>query len=290
MSVCLICGRETVYRVLFDIPDTHTGEVFSIGECPFCGVRKTMNMPADLDRYYRDSQMRTYRNRLYCLAKKVLLSNEVRRIVSVTGKDHLFVDIGCGTGDFSAVLHHAGCRVAASDSALQRPWMIEGNSGIPYFLFDYGSYELERMPRMDGCVILLRHVLEHLLDPGRFLRSMAGKGAEYFYILLPRHGIWEDRMFGRYYYSYLPPTHVWYFSPQVLEAFLRRCGLDVCARGFNIIPSLMLDAERFLRLNGAPKPLLDLLNPLGVLTTLSASLQFFLPRSAMWFLVRAVKK
>jgi hypothetical protein len=56
------------------------------------------------------------------------------------------------------------------------------------------------------------------------------------------------------------------------------------------MPSLMQDAERFLRLNGAPKSLLDLFSPLGGLTTLSAPLQFFLPRSAMWFLARAVKK
>ncbi len=290
MSACSICGRETTYRILFDIPDLETGERFSIGQCACCGVRKTMNMPADLDRYYRDSHMRTRRNRLYCFAKSVLLGNEVRRIVSVTGKDHLFVDLGCGTGDFAAALHHAGCRVVASDSALRRPWVIEGQSDIPYLLFDYGSYELERMRRMDGCVVLLRHVLEHLLEPERFLRVMAGRGVEYFYILLPRHGIWEDRVFGRYYYSYLPPIHVWYFSPCVLEAFLRRCGLEICARGFNIMPSLMQDAERFLRLNGAPKSLLDLFSPLGGLTTLSAPLQFFLPRSAMWFLARAVKK
>ena len=200
------------------------------------------------------------------------------------------LDLGCGTGDFSAALHNAGCRVVASDSALQRPWAIEGQSDIPYLLFDYGSYELERMQRMDGCVVLLRHVLEHLLDPERFLRAMAGRGAEYFYILLPRHGIWEDRVFGRYYYSYMPPVHVWYFSPPALEAFLRRCGLEICARGFNIMPSLMQDAERFLRLHGAAKPLLDLMSPFGALTVLSVPFQFFFPRSAMWFLARAVKK
>ncbi len=112
-------------------------------------------------------------------------------------------------------------------------------------------------------VILLSHVIEHLVDINRFLRSLLPLHAPnaVLYIKTPNFGSFFARYILRGRASvFLPNQHVWYFQKSTLTGLLQSHGLTpirVFTREFAFAPSRSLLKRVSRAVIGTIEKLLD---------------------------------
>ncbi len=284
--ICNLCNQQAKSNFVFETPSRQTKEIFQIGECVACGVRKVLNPPKDLSKYYIDTHMRKPNNKLYVFLKQFLLKKELDRIVNFCGPQREFLDIGCGTGDFVKTIYDQGFKVRASDSTLERPVMVKDIKAIDYFQFDYSNYSIQGMNPMNRGVVILRHVLEHIYSPRLFIQKLISYGITDFYIVVPNHGNLQDRLFGQYYFFYDPPMHLWFFKKPILKQFLEEQGLSIISSGYYTIPNLVSNLYRYLSLKNFPQKLCEIFNPQGIVSAGSAPLDVLMPNNVLWVYAR----
>lgn len=144
LSRCRNCGRHArIESVYTDLADVITGDLFAIRRCAVCGVMWTDPAPLDLAGYYDaddlGSAMRDTPSALHAWLKGWLLRAECRRIARHIGTTPI-VDIGCGAGDFAALLAGQGHPVIAIDAVVDKPQRLPAE--IPYFRMDYDNYAI----------------------------------------------------------------------------------------------------------------------------------------------------
>lgn len=133
------------------------------------------------------------------------------------------VDIGCGEGFFLDRLCRAGDnRGIGIDPSLRVAEEVDRRRLT--LIRDYWS---ERYARHRGALVACRHVVDELPDPRAFLTAVAGALAPgpdaVLYVEVPdATRTFEERLIWNLGYA----KRSW-FTPDGLEALLRRCGLDV---------------------------------------------------------------
>jgi len=285
---CTICGIGRLDKTFIETRDIITGELFSLIECDHCKVKKTHPIPDDMSRYYETDlgeAMRKDPGKLYAALKRRLLNIELSRITKVV-KDAEFLDIGCGTGDFSRLIHEKGLKVSAVDSAFKRPAYISENNSIPYYCIDYNDYGIKGFAGMRNGVAILRHVLEHIKEPGSFIERMLGYGANTFYVAVPNISSLKSKLLGQYCWHLDPPRHVWHFDHNSLDLFFRRLGFKVAARGFDTIPIIVPSLYRYMRMKGVSQRVCNIFEPKGIVSTLSLPFDWILPNDIIWVIAQ----
>ncbi|MDP6550227.1 MAG: class I SAM-dependent methyltransferase, partial [Dehalococcoidia bacterium] len=149
------------------------------------------------------------------------LAHDLDRWVRVSGKTVL--EIGCGDGFFLNELSSLGARAigfepsSTFEVAAARPG-IE----VLHRYFDFDE------PLSDGTtvdVVVMRHVLEHLSQPGPTMRSLAAGAlgppdSRFLYIEVPNAlQLLKDSLYFDFY-----SDHIQYFSPGSLNHLLRAAG------------------------------------------------------------------
>ena len=132
------------------------------------------------------------------------------------------LDVGCSTGGF---LNQLKARYPEAYETL-------GND-VAGAALDYAESRGVRVTReafldMDAAkmqfdAITFWAVMEHLVDPGKFLHKSAQmlKPGGYCFVLVPNFQSLAVRLLGLR-YRYITPEHLNYFSPATLKAFARR--------------------------------------------------------------------
>lgn len=282
MTYCPVCQSSDNYTPLFDATSIRSDEIFSVGECPNCHAQKILNMPDNLDRYYADTHMRKKLGRIHSALKTILLKKELNRLLK-NSNNNRFIDIGGGVGDFARLIHAAGKNVIAVDGAPERPVEIEAIPDIPYFTINYNSdYALNNFTQKGRGTVILRHVLEHIRDPRKFIQTMTGYGFNEFYIVVPNHQCIQSRSFRQYYYFLDPPLHLWFYSPSTLRQLFENLNFQVSAFGYDTIPNIFSSIYRYGLVNGWKKEFCNLLRPQSVLNSLSAPIDFLMPNNVIW--------
>jgi SAM-dependent methyltransferase len=77
-------------------------------------------------------------------------------------------------------------------------------------------------------IVLMRHVLEHTRDPLAQIEAAAARLADggTLFIAAPNGAGASSRLLGQYWSWYIPPAHIWYFTPASLRALVERAGLQ----------------------------------------------------------------
>ena len=195
---CLMCQRAGEAKRVCRVRDVETREAFLIAECPSCGVMRTLPVPPSLAAHYDSVLGRVMKARaggIHTVLQRVLLKRELRRIVSRRAPLRM-VDVGCGSGEFAAVIHQQGFAVATADADARRPYWTSDISAIPHYQFDYDTYDIQGHPPLDGSTMIFRHVIEHVKDPSRLLARMIEYGASAFYLVVPNAACLERRLLG----------------------------------------------------------------------------------------------
>jgi SAM-dependent methyltransferase len=135
-------------------------------------------------------------------------------------------EVGCGEGDLSLMLAAAGLNVRGSD--LSPEVVSEARRRAPARGLDLSFrvadlYQLE--PARDAAeLVLCCEVLEHLPEPGRALRILAGLARPYLIVSVPREPLWRvlNLVRGRYWRDLGDtPGHLQHWSTPAFLALLQ---------------------------------------------------------------------
>lgn len=244
---CLVCRTKTRERVLADkmIRELPENAVFGgrlrIVECTACGLRYLNPTPdvADLKHIYNYDVYEDSTNN-----NPTLMEHFYQTLVKVQPSLNRVMEIGCGTGEFLALLESRGLTTAGvefADSATRVKF-----DGKLYV----GRMEDIDVPPASFDAVLLLNVIEHLSDPQvvlRKIRTMLRPGG----VLLLRHPNSDLFYFPPYRYTvelgkYLmhrwlaarghktkftllgfQNQHLFYFNRRTTERLLREAGFDV---------------------------------------------------------------
>jgi SAM-dependent methyltransferase len=192
--------------------------------CDRCGAIRNIAFDPDLVEYdgtYENSQLFSpaFEGYAQALAAELVDSFGLR--------DGLVLELGCGKGEFLAMLCDAGCARAIGFDPT-----YEGE------VDDHGVGDRIRIERRlfepaDGVpadLVVSRHVLEHLEDPSQMLaglRTGTGEPAASLYLEVPdvRYVLSPTGMWDLIY------PHVTYFAPPSLEALVGLAGYATTSSG-----------------------------------------------------------
>ncbi len=245
---------------------------------------RTWPVPEDLSPYYaRDfgGVMKRRGGSYYEKLKQWLLGRELRHMVK-PGEKTTFLDVGCGCGDFSRLIAQKGYPVIAVDAAPGRPPEIAGMPEIPYHTIRFDTYEIEGLAPLRNGTIVLRHVLEHMQDPARFLQRMRDYGIRTFYIAVPNADCFERHLYGGSWFLWDPPRHLWHFNHASIRQLLERLGIPVVRRGYTVSPTLIPSLYRWMRLHKFPESIYRHFGLKSSLTSLCGVFNLLIPTNVLW--------
>lgn len=164
------------------------------------------------------------------------------------------LDVGCGEGRLLARLQQLGWTAVGHDVDPQAV-AVARQRGLAVTV---GDLLTQGYPDASFDAVILSHVVEHVHDPGLYLREclrLVRPGGR-LVLLTPNGASWGHRHFGRDWRGLEPPRHLHIFSPATIREVLRREGWQVqqvrtLTQGARTILSLSA-AIRWTRRTGQP--------------------------------------
>ncbi len=235
IAACPICGSGRVSISLkgFDY-ETYTGS-YNIEECKDCHIKFTNPRPIvnDLPKLYEDRKSADFLRSFLLIDK--LRSFSIQRFFAalpsgILSGNKFVLDFGCGDGFFSKELadFNPSLEIVATDFHDDRPQRIIGHIRIKYHSH---SILMEEHRKYD--VIFCRHVLEHSLAPAdtiRLLNQLLKKNGHLVIEVPNANSIW-GKVFGRYYFAFYLPRHLFHFDMVTLGSLLRFFDVKTIAKG-----------------------------------------------------------
>jgi SAM-dependent methyltransferase len=124
------------------------------------------------------------------------------------------MDFGCGDGQLVEVLRQKGFDAIGVDFQL-----CSRHQNLAYFK-TYDQIENESLGKID--VIILRHVLEHVNEPNKFLKILAEKfKCNHFLVEVPNFESHFRYFFKKNYSQLAIPGHLYHFSANSLACTLK---------------------------------------------------------------------
>ena len=242
MSACVVCGNERS-SPLFEATDRlyhTTTRRFRVVRCTECGLVRLDPTPApeELRAFYPADYWfapdRGAAGRLEEAYRRVVLRDHVRFVERALRESRAagpLVDVGSGGGLFLGMMQARGFRVAGLDFSREAAAVAWRTQRAPSVCADF-----ERAPFRPGSLaaITMFHVLEHVYDPGGYLRVARGLLAPEgrLVVQVPNAGSWQFRLLGRAWNGVDVPRHLSNFRDRDLERLLGASGFEVVRRTY----------------------------------------------------------
>ena len=214
------CGATAYKQVLEGRYDRlgFGGVPFRILECNSCGLARTDPMPDVLlyetEEYQSSGSFKGDLDDLW--------SASIAGFIASKTSPGRVLNIGAHTGNLHPPLEAHGYSVLGIDidDAAVRAATEAGRDVRLVDLYAAGFADGE----FD--VITMIHTLEHLADPDRVVGECARilRAGGSLFINVPNRGGWLPRIMKASWIGWVPPHHVWQFTPRTLEALVRRSG------------------------------------------------------------------
>ena len=273
---CAVCGGSAVPLYdglcdnLFDVPGT-----WSLVKCAntVCGLLwlNPAPHPDDLPALYKgyythgvevgSRALRAARALHRAIADCLLAplgvpmeQNRARRMFIDRKVPGTLLDIGCGDGLFLSLMARRGWRVAGVDFDAEA---VARARELRNLDVEVGTAVSQAAAGRKYDVVTASHVVEHVAEPGEFLRNcgrMINPGGR-IVLRTPNPLSFGHRRYGAAWRGLEPPRHLQLFTLPALSACARQAGLRV-ESGFTTIAQAeaMLVVSHFLRKKGACRP------------------------------------
>ena len=156
---------------------------------------------------------------------RLRLSGRTKTFLPFVGKGRL-LDVGCGRGDLlgrMVALGWEGCGVEVSPETARYAREQRGLKVVE------GDLCEARFPAGMFDMVIFHHSLEHVFSPTATLREANRilQRCGRLFLVLPNAASAEARLFGRWWFGWDMPRHLYHFTPQTLERCLRQTGFRV---------------------------------------------------------------
>jgi SAM-dependent methyltransferase len=193
----------------------------SFGECLRCQSLKVLEK-INYEELYTNRNSSNYSSSRFFIAAKELFFSIGVLLQFFRWKKGKILDYGCGSGEFANALYKAGfSEVHACDLQSHRPSSL--HQKIRYF--QVKSIDTDQLYD----VILLRHVLEHIVDPVNLLKLLSnniGKSGKII-VEVPNNKAFFRKLMRQKWPGYFYPYHVYVFSEKGLKELANSSGLCV---------------------------------------------------------------
>lgn len=232
---CDFCNA-TDATLLFEGPDRslELPGVFRLVTCNRCGVIRQNPRPTldaigcyyatDYEPYLRaiTEETSAWRrlNRRYGMYKRW-------RHISAYKRQGILLDVGCAAGNFLYEMHHRG------------GWVVQGiepNVEMATYARDYYGFDVHigtlgnfEAPPASFDVVTLWHVLEHMHHPRKNLKKIYRllKPGGLLVFSIPNVNSIDARWFGRCWFGWELPRHLYHFPEGVMKDWLSRLGFQL---------------------------------------------------------------
>lgn len=243
VQACNLCGcseRKVLHHGL-DLWRGHEG--FRIVQCPRCGLVYTdpRPIPAAIGAWYPEDYAPfegMFGDTLVGRMGDRLVRHDAKGMRIYRDHNTAF-EVGCGNGDLLAALRDDGWAVAGVDISSHAVEVAEKKHGL---IIGRGSLLDTHYRDEFFDVVIMKHALEHAHDPLATLkeafRILRPGGA--LIIWVPKLGSIEDKIFGRYWYLFNIPLHLYHFSRESLRRYLEEAGFRVAAVELGRVPNSLV--------------------------------------------------
>lgn len=229
---CLLCGQDNAAPLvegpdrLHNLPGT-----FRLVRCRHCGLiyQNPRPSPTVLAGYYPDDypphvvgKKPTLWGRLDI---KLAYAKRIRALRRFSTGGRL-LDIGCGTGGFLRAVSEGGWEVYGLEPSVRAAKVAAEVCGAPVIT---ARLEDADVPPEFFDVVTLWDVLEHLHDPraGLAKASRTLKAGGLLVVSTPDFDSPDRKLFGKYWFGYDLPRHLYIFDRRTLTALLDQVGFKV---------------------------------------------------------------
>jgi 2-polyprenyl-3-methyl-5-hydroxy-6-metoxy-1,4-benzoquinol methylase len=234
---CLVCGSSNLTELLTATDFLVSSDEFRIAKCTDCGFTFTLNPPdeRELGQYYLSEDYISHTDRkesltesIYHAVRRLMLHRKYKLIKGLSRKGPgTLLDIGSGTGYFAGYMKNRGWEVTGIEiSERARNFSISKFSMkaiSPDKVKDLSDGEFD--------YVTLWHVLEHLSDPVMWLKEIFRvlKDDGKCIVAMPNISSADSKKFGKNWAALDVPRHLWHFSPETLQKFIKDKGF-ICSR------------------------------------------------------------
>ena len=222
---CPLCGKSNLECEMTCTDFYATNEEFDVICCSDCGFKFTQNVPveAEIGKYYESPDYISHSdtqkglmNAVYHRVRRYMLGQKARIVERSTGlTTGKLLDIGTGTGYFSALMHQLGWKVSAIEKSASARLFAKDHFGLDVL----PESELQNLPISQFDVITLWHVMEHLEHLhdmwDKLFTLLAPNGV--LIVAVPNCESYDAHKYSQYWAAYDVPRHLWHFSPDSMK-------------------------------------------------------------------------
>lgn len=198
---------------------------FLYARCASCGLISLVNIPDALDAYYPANyhQLPTTQAAIDAGVKHDQYKIDLVRRYVTSGR---LLEVGPAWGAFCLLARQEGFSVEAIEMDLRCCDFLRHRSGISAIHSNDESDAVAQAAEPD--VIAAWHVLEHLLDPWRFIAAAAHRLAPggILVVAVPNPDAFQFHVLGRFWAHLDAPRHIHLIPRQVLKNKVEATGLE----------------------------------------------------------------
>ena len=159
------------------------------------------------------------------LTNSTFQSRRARLDRCLGGRERRILEIGCGDGNFLAVLRRVGWQVYGSEFGADVAALVQRRHQIPVFVGDIAAISPDR----PFAVVAAYHVLEHVYHPITWLQRIHQRIEPdgLLHLQVPNDASLTQYLTGRACALIVFPQHVYFYTPRTLRSLLERTGFTV---------------------------------------------------------------
>lgn len=240
---CPICGGENIKKIVEqDDVCYRDGQVFSVSECLDCSLLFLDKRPPEneIGKYY-DFDYQPFDSNYNYLSELFIswrTKNELKQFAKHNSKIENVLDIGCANGAYLKKLKKYSSYLSFTGVDINVP-TIEKSKGSDEINFLSGNILQTELPSNHFDLVVMNHVIEHVYEPRKVLDKIYSllRPGGLLLIKTPNFLSIERLIFGKNWYPYEIPRHIFIFSKRSVEKILDGSGYEVLSVKYEKTPN-----------------------------------------------------